>query len=213
MPKIVNHEERREFIARVCAEIIAEDGLEHATIREIAQRTGFSKGVIEHYFDDKRHIIDMALEWIGRRSLQRERRVVGNKKGLEALKARLVFSLPLTKDSRQEWKIRLRFWSIAVVQSDEPAPGNILMLTREMLAETIEEAKARGELSAQLDTMYATNRLIHFSTGLACNALIDPAYYNRRYIRTVIDRVLDDLRNAGRKPRAQRSALESEDIA
>ena len=71
MPKIVDHDQRREFIARVSAEIIAEQGLDQATIREIAQRTGFSKGVIEHYFDDKDHIIDMAIDWINERFVQR----------------------------------------------------------------------------------------------------------------------------------------------
>ena len=202
MPKIVNHEERREFIAQVCAEIIAEQGLEQATIREIAVRTGFSKGVIEHYFKDKRHIIDMALEWISQRYLQREHRAVAGKQGLVALKARLTFSLPLTKESVQEWKIRLRFWSIAVVQSSvQPAPGTILMLTREMLSENIDEAKRLGELSPGLDTLHATNMLIHFSTGLACNAIIAPDYYNKRYIRRMIDNVLDDLRNAASNPR------------
>ena len=201
MPKIVNHEERREFIARACAEIIAEQGLEQATIREIAQRTGFSKGVIEHYFEDKAHIVDMALDWITQRYLQRERRAVAGKRGLAALKARLTFSLPLTKESQQEWKVRLRFWSIAALQNEvQKTPGNILMLTREMLTENIDEAKALGEVWSGVDTIHVTNMLIHFSTGLSCNALVAPEYYNKRYIRQLIDNVIDDLRNARCNP-------------
>ena len=43
MPKIVDHEERREFLAAISAELIAEQGLERATIREIAARTGFGR--------------------------------------------------------------------------------------------------------------------------------------------------------------------------
>ncbi|MDB6060777.1 MAG: transcriptional regulator BetI [Verrucomicrobiaceae bacterium] len=196
MPKIVNHEERREFIARVSAEIIAEQGLEQATIREIAQRTGFSKGVIEHYFEDKDHIIDMALEWIGKRYLQRERRAVGEKKGLAALKTRLLCSWPLTKESQQEWRIRLRFWSIAVVQKEaHPILGKLMLLTRERLIQNIDEAKALGEVPASIDTIRTTSMLIHISTGLSCNVLVAPMFYNKRYIRETVDNIIADLRS------------------
>ena len=83
----------------------------------------------------------------------------------------------------------------------QPTPGNILMLTREMLADNIEEAKALGEVWSELDTMHATNMLIHFSTGLSCNALVAPEYYNKRYIRQMIDNVISDLRNAHSNPK------------
>lgn len=200
MPKIVNHEERREFIARVSAEIIAEQGLEHATIREIAQRTGFSKGVIEHYFEDKSHIIDMALEWVGKRYVERENRAIGDKKGLGALKARLTCSWPLTKEAQQEWRIRLRFWSIAVVQKEShPILDKLMLLTRERLTQTIEEAKALGEIPANIDTTRTTNMLIHLSTGVSCNAVVTPTHYSKRYIRQTIDNVIEDLRGAGNR--------------
>ncbi len=196
MPKIVNHEERREYIARISAEIIAEQGLEQATIREIALRTGFSKGVIEHYFEDKNHIIDMALEWVGKRYLERERRAVGDKQGLMALKARLTCSWPLTKESQQEWRIRLRFWSITVVRKEShPILARLMLLTRERLIQNIDEAKALGEIPAELDTQRTTNMLIHISTGLSCNALVAPAFYNKKYIRQTIEDVIADLRS------------------
>jgi AcrR family transcriptional regulator len=196
LPKIVNHEERREFIARVSAEIIAEQGLEQATIREIALRTGFSKGVIEHYFEDKSHIIDMALEWIGKRFLEREMRAVDGKTGLAALQARLACLWPLTKEAQQEWRIRLRFWSLAVVQKEShPILGRLMQLTRERLIQNIDEAKTLGEIPAALDTQCTTNMLIHISTGLSCNALLAPMIYNKRYIRRTIDDVIADLRS------------------
>lgn len=195
MPKIVNHDERREFIARVSAEIIAEAGLEQATIREIAQRTGFSKGVIEHYFDDKDHIIDMALNWVNERYVQRERKLTENKRGLAALEARLAGALPLTRESVQEWKIRLRFWSIAAVQNDlHSLQSRRLALTRERFALDIEEAIGLGELRTDIDKTYAANMLIHFVSGVSCSALIAPTYYSKRYLRQTIDDLINDLR-------------------
>ena len=195
MPKIVNHEERREFIARVSADIIADQGLEQATIREIAQRTGFSKGVIEHYFDDKDHIIDMALNWVNERYLIRERKLTEGKKGLSALHARLSGALPLTRESMQEWKIRMRFWSIAAVQNDLHSLQNRrLTLTRQRYEQDLEDAKQLDELRPEIDNTHAANMLIHFVSGVSCNALIAPNYYNKRYMKDLIDTVIDDVR-------------------
>jgi AcrR family transcriptional regulator len=195
LPKIVNHEERREFIARVSADIIADQGLEQATIREIALRTGFSKGVIEHYFDDKDHIINMALDWVNERFMIRERKLTDGKQGLAALHARLTGALPMTKESVQEWKIRLRFWSIAAVQNDlHSLQSRRLTLTRQRFEQDLDEAKQIGELRPEIDTTYAANMLIHFVSGVSCNAVIAPTYYNKRYMKELIDTVIDDVR-------------------
>jgi AcrR family transcriptional regulator len=195
LPKIVNHEERREFIARVSADIIADQGLEQATIREIALRTGFSKGVIEHYFDDKEHIIDMALNWVNERYMVRERKLTEGKAGLAALHARLTGALPLTKESVQEWKIRLRFWSIAAVQNDlHSLQSRRLTLTRQRYEQDLQEAKELGELHTEIDNTHAADLLIHFVSGVSCNALIAPTYYSKRYMKELIDTVIDDVR-------------------
>jgi hypothetical protein len=36
--------------------------------------------------------------------------------------------------------------------------------------------------------------LIHFVSGVSCNAVIAPAYYNKRYMKELIDTVIDDVR-------------------
>jgi AcrR family transcriptional regulator len=196
MPKIVDHDQRREFIARVSAEIIAEQGLDQATIREIAQRTGFSKGVIEHYFDDKDHIIDMAIDWINERFVQREKKATNGKSGLAALEARLDCALPVTKESLREWKIRLRFWSDAAVRNElHSLQSERLGKTRERFTKDLEEAKQLGELRDQIDSTHAANMLIHFVCGVSANALIAPNYYNRRYMKQLVQDVIGDMRN------------------
>lgn len=195
MPKIVDHNQRREFIARVSAEIIAEQGLDQATIREIAQRTGFSKGVIEHYFDDKDHIIDMAVDWINERFVEREKKATNGKSGLAALEARLDCALPVTRQSLREWKIRLRFWSDAAVRNElHSLQSDRLTSTRERLRKDIEEAKQLGELRDEIDSTHAANMLIHFVCGVSANALIAPNYYNRRYMKQLVQDVIGDMR-------------------
>lgn len=195
MPKIVDHDQRREFIARICSEIIAEQGLEQATIREIAARTGFSKGIIEHYFDDKDHVIDMALEWVNARYERRERRATAGKNGLDALHARLCCVMPLTRAATQEWKIRLRFWSLAAIDSAlQAAQGERLKATRERFERDIGEALTQGEIASNIDVATTANLLAHLISGVCCHALIAPGFYHKAYLRALADEVVEDLR-------------------
>jgi TetR/AcrR family transcriptional repressor of bet genes len=67
MPKIVDHEQRREEIALVTCRVVARFGLERATIVRIAREAGYTTGMVAHYFDTKQDIIVAALRLILRR--------------------------------------------------------------------------------------------------------------------------------------------------
>ena len=62
MPKAVDHNERREALLAAVWRVIARDGLERATVRTIAEETGWSTGVLAHYFADKEDILTSALQ-------------------------------------------------------------------------------------------------------------------------------------------------------
>ena len=57
MPKIINHDKRREEIANVVMELIAEKGIGKATVRGICLYGGFSTGVIAHYFSNQKELL------------------------------------------------------------------------------------------------------------------------------------------------------------
>ena len=196
MPKIVDHEERREFLAAISAELIAEQGLERATIREIAARTGFSRGVIEHYFDDKDHLIDMAVIWVNDRYVRREQRATAGKLGLAALAARIYCALPLDRESVQEWKIRLRFWSEASYhEAMQKTMGGRLKLSRERFLQDLCEARERAEIAEGADPERASDHLVHLISGVSVHALIAPSYYNRRYLKQFAAELVEELRH------------------
>ena len=194
MPRIVDHEQRRAAIARVAALTIAEVGLERATMREPAARSGVSKGIVEHYFANRDEVIETALEWANARYVARETRRTRGLQGLESLRARLLCVLPLTAESRQEWKIRLCFWSVAAVDPQaRRAQRARLDLTRERFVADLETARVLGQTPAGTDAAAAANELIHLVAGLACDALLDPAYYSRAYLLAMIDKTLNRL--------------------
>lgn len=71
MPKIVNHDQRRDQIALVACRVVAEHGFDQATIVRIAREAGYTTGMVAHYFDTKQDIIIAALRLILRRIEER----------------------------------------------------------------------------------------------------------------------------------------------
>jgi TetR/AcrR family transcriptional regulator, transcriptional repressor of bet genes len=67
MPKIVDHEQRRNEIALVACRVVAQHGFDQATIVRIAREAGYTTGMVAHYFDTKQDIIVAALRLILRR--------------------------------------------------------------------------------------------------------------------------------------------------
>ncbi|CAB1370594.1 TetR/AcrR family transcriptional regulator [Denitratisoma oestradiolicum] len=191
MPKIVDHDERRELIARAAAELIAEQGLAAATFREIAARTGFSKGVIEHYFDDKEHIVGKALDWVDERYLKHEQRLTRGKEGLDAVCARLTCTLPLSPAATLHWKVRLNYWGLAITRPDWQALLEQRSLaTYKRFAHDLQEAVALGQVAPELDVTRAGQMLVHFAAGVSINAVLSPRIYNRRYLILASEQVL-----------------------
>jgi TetR/AcrR family transcriptional regulator, transcriptional repressor of bet genes len=71
MPKIVDHDKRRDEIALVACRVVAAYGFDQATIVRIAREAGFTSGMVAHYFDTKQEIIVAALRLILRRIEER----------------------------------------------------------------------------------------------------------------------------------------------
>lgn len=71
MPKIVDHEARREQIAHVACQVIATHGFEQATVVRIARAAGYTTGMVAHYFESKQEIVFAALRLILLRIEQR----------------------------------------------------------------------------------------------------------------------------------------------
>jgi len=108
MPKIVDHARRRDEIAHVACEVVAEFGFEQATVARIAQAAGYTTGMVAHYFDSKQEIILAALRLILLRIEERlNRRRERNDVSLLSV---LAEALPLDAQRFTECAFRMAFW-------------------------------------------------------------------------------------------------------
>jgi TetR/AcrR family transcriptional regulator, transcriptional repressor of bet genes len=106
MPKIVDHEQRRDEIALIACRVVAQHGFEQATIVRIARAAGCTTGMIAHYFDTKQEIIVAALRLILRRIEQR----LTQAEGAADLLTLLCEALPLDQTRYMECAVWMAFW-------------------------------------------------------------------------------------------------------
>jgi AcrR family transcriptional regulator len=108
MPKIVDHAKRRDEIALVACQVVAEHGFEQATVARIARAAGYTTGMVAHYYDSKQEIILAALRLILKRI---EERLTRERDGGEAnLLSVLSEAIAIDQQRFTESAFWLAFW-------------------------------------------------------------------------------------------------------
>lgn len=115
MPKIVDHRQRRAEIADAILAIVAENGVSGVTVRDVADRSGWSTGVLNHYVGDRDQLLQLAFRhsfWLSGRRLA----VIAEDTGLdpiERLVRVLTAQMPLDVPSMAFSRITLFFYAEA----------------------------------------------------------------------------------------------------
>jgi TetR/AcrR family transcriptional repressor of bet genes len=108
MPKIVDHSKRRDEIAQVTCQVVAENGFEQTTIAKIAEASGYTTGMVAHYYDSKQEIILAALRLILTRIEERLNRQ--HKLAHKDLLGVLSEALPIDSQRSIECAFWMAFW-------------------------------------------------------------------------------------------------------
>jgi AcrR family transcriptional regulator len=188
LPKIVDHEERREELIAAVWRVIARDGLDASTIRAIAKETDSSAGALSHYFKDKDDILTFALKLSHRRIRERQNRKLDGLKGVEALRELVLDNLPLDEERELETRLEVGYWArsltrpeVRKVQGMEAA-----VLHKRMLALII-EAQRRGDMDGETAASTIAERLLALIDGLSLHALLYPERLSPQAQMTTID--------------------------
>lgn len=194
MPKIVDHDARRSEICAVAAALIARGGMEMATIREIAQESDYSKGVVEHYFENKEELISGALDWINQCYERRVSQATAGLVGVMALRKRVQATLPVNKTIRDEWKVRLVFWSMAAIQKDlRKAQEQRFERAADAFESDISFALRTGEFSTHRKSAELARQLVNTIAGLSIVALHSRSLYTRSFILEDVEAMIEQL--------------------
>lgn len=122
MPKIneEKREERRATILRSAFQVFSRKGYANASMEDIVQESGMSKGGIYHYFKSKEELFLALAE----KRFQKRRAILGEERPGSSPSARLVKYLRealinLGDESvKQEVRFAVEFWSVRTRESD-----------------------------------------------------------------------------------------------
>ncbi len=173
MPRIVDHDERRNRIARAFQRLLAAEGFAAVSFSRVAAEAGVSVGLIQHYFTDKDALLRFAYDDAGCRMSERVRVRVraGEAAGLpiaRVLLDTLVELLPLDEERDLEYRVRLNLQAQALhhgglAEVARRAGGDILR----HVTTVIEHGKECGEVDPGVDAVLAARTILATVQGLA----------------------------------------------
>jgi AcrR family transcriptional regulator len=209
LPKIVDHEERREEVIAAVWRVIARDGLESSTIRAMAKETGASAGILAHYFKDKDDILTYALKLSHRRIRERQNKKLDSLTGLEALRALVLDNLPLDEERELETRLEISYWARSLTRAEvtKVQRAEAAILHKRMI-DLVLEAQSVGEIEKNQSPEMIVERLHALIDGLSVHALIHRKRVSNETQTAIIDEEFAALAASSRKKRTA-SARES----
>lgn len=189
MPKIVDHDQRRQELIEEAALVIAERGLENTTLRDVAKSAGFSANLVAHYFKNKDDLLWHVHRFVGQRAARRF--MTSSDHSLYSLVESV---LPYTSDTIVQWKVTLFFWSRAINDPDLSTVQNELMpQIRSDIAGIIREQQDAGQVRPDIDIPIAVERLLNLTYSLSVRILMERNKYTKAFSRKLIRSSLSDL--------------------
>ena len=198
MPKVVHHESRRVEVAEAAWRVIARDGIDAATVRDIANEAGRSTGVLAHYFRGKDDLLLYALRLAWNRAAERMASKSRGLMGLEALRSVLLEALPLDEERRVEWRIWVSFWGRAasdVSLADEQRKRYTLW--RRLMHSLIQTCQRQGSVQKDVDAEKEADMIVAFVDGIGTQATLEPDHLSTQRQTALIDRYLALLTTDG----------------
>jgi AcrR family transcriptional regulator len=195
MPKDVDHDARREEILEGVWRVIARDGLERATVRVIAKETGWSTGVLAHYFADKDEILVSALWLMYERIAARGAAKLEGLSGIAALQELVLENLPLDDQRELETKFLMNYWSRVIRDGDGvPRPERRGPQLIDLLSDLVIEGQQAGEIRSAEDPEDVAERLLALIDGFSLHTLLDPQRLTRERQIQLVQQEFERLR-------------------
>ncbi|MNN10919.1 HTH-type transcriptional regulator BetI [compost metagenome] len=155
-------------------DVVAEVGINDATIRGVAARSAWSVGVIGHYFANRKDLLLGGLRRAAEILAEHNTRILSTLSGIQALEQILEGSIPL--DGRRLALARIFFFFYIEAMNDEELRKEVesyLFGWRKSVARAIHQAQLGGDLASELDPKQICADLVGLADGLSMHALLD----------------------------------------
>jgi AcrR family transcriptional regulator len=192
MPARGDHQQRRQQVARIAADLVAAGGLAAATHRRIAEAAGCSTTVVSHYFTDKRDLVTATYREVGDRVATRVEAAHGSEDHLLAILEAL---LPLDEDRARDWRLLFTFLGLAATDAELTAEQrDRAAAARAQIETALTCDKQADRISPDTDVPTSARFLLSLVLGIGMQALFDPAEWPLERMRMVIADAVAQIR-------------------
>jgi AcrR family transcriptional regulator len=206
MPRVVDHDDRRHELAEAAWRAIVKYGLDGTTTRLIARESGYSVGVLAHYFESKDEILLEALRISHEGVDRRIREAVDDKEGLDALRTFCIEVLPISDQPARETHLEMSMWSRALVNDElRSVQRSESSRWRRLLEGLIVDAQRSGEL-VEMPARTIAVLLSAVIDGLSIYALLYPDRFGKAELIDFLDKFLAAFRPGRQEVDSKRSA-------
>jgi AcrR family transcriptional regulator len=199
VPKIVDAGARRQDVVQAVLRIIAVDGLERASLREVADEAGLAVGSVRHYFAGSEELLAFSFGSVVDRIVSRLQRLLpavdgavpGSPEHRQAVLTLLGGMLPLDQDSAVEACAWLAFKNAARIRPFLAAVAD--RSHREVAAVVGSVVASMQPDEPQENLVVEAERLLATLDGLCMHALLQPGWMTAQMCGDVLERHLDGL--------------------
>jgi AcrR family transcriptional regulator len=205
VPKIVDAVQRRQEIVGAVCRIIATDGLEGASLREVADEAGLAVGSVRHYFESSDDLLAYSFAAVSDRLLTRLNKALmglgpsaGDPGTSSAVLTLLGEFLPLDEERALDacaWlafrnAARIRPFLAAEADRSHRAVAAVVgqVITRFLHGHDVTLDDATPQLVTAAEHLLAT------LDGLAMHALLQPGWMSPEMCRDVLESHIEGLR-------------------
>jgi AcrR family transcriptional regulator len=193
MPRIVDHDARRDAIAEAACKAIARQGLEAVTLNQVGDEAGCTTGAITHYFADKDAVMLAALECAADRINDRMAKAI--ERDPTDLRGFLAESLPIHRTNREGTKVWYSFWTRAFASPALNRHQRVMHVRWfDKIAERLEVARDAGLLADTIDIPFEAETIAALVNGIGIRAVLDsrqwPAGRQLAHLDSYLARIL-----------------------
>jgi len=191
MPKIIDHEKRKQLIAEATWRVISKQGMKGATVRNIAKEAGMSLGALRHYFPSQDRLLEFSMNLVKERVMKRIQMITASPMPpKEKVVSALMEIIPSNETTRAEMEVWMEF-VFHYRNSGLPEKGNDGI--RDGIAHLINLLNSCGILKPNRDLDFEIERLYALIDGLAVHAVMEPDRLTAEKIRSTLERHLDEI--------------------
>ncbi|GAB3798944.1 TetR/AcrR family transcriptional regulator [Virgibacillus kimchii] len=196
MPKIVDHNQRKDKIVKATFDVIYNYGFEKTTLREIAKKAGLSLGSVQHFFPKQKDIYTYAMDVVFQRFEQRMQKVeqIDEDVFYNAVHMAKQIVQVHTDVERMENDIWVKFTLMATMNPEyQELKENYRKINLNFAKNIISTLYDNGYLSRNINIEEKAHSLIIFITGLTFESVIYPQLYNHEVVEQKVREYLTNI--------------------